>query len=213
MATLAGRYSRYSAKSSILRKPATKPHAQRPATKRDARLHKIPTNYILDQWDPDEKPIVLCHNIFDANSLGKWIFDWTAWSYEGKECPMAAIAGDLWLLLIHLTGKLKLSGEFVQVCAGRTSQEIYQVEMVSHFIATGEHLMHKLQVFLIRCEGPVLRALDEETEIGGLLVEIMFDRRNQLIQTERFIQNIRSWNLRWDANCADVVGYEKPLVG
>lgn len=212
MGTLAGRYSRYSAKSSILSQPAPKPHAHRPATKKDARLRKIPTNYILDQWDPDEDPIIFCHNVFDANSLGTWIFDWTAWSYEGKECPMAAMAGDLWLLLIHLTGKLKLSNEFVQESSRRTSQELDKAEMVSHFIAAGEYLMQQLQVFLRKCEGRVLRALDEETELGGLLVDIMFDRCNQLIQTEKFIQNIRLWNLRWDANCAAVVGCP-PLDG
>lgn len=44
--------------------------------------------------------------VFDANSLGKWIYDWTVFC-RGQETPITRIAGDLWLLLIELSGKIK----------------------------------------------------------------------------------------------------------
>lgn len=203
--TLAGRYSRYSAQSSVLSQRVSEPRAPRQPTKKDARLHEIPTNFIVYQWDPDEKPIFFRGNVFDANSFGKWIFDWTAFSYGGERSPIALIASDLWLVLIDLTTKLKLSEKLLQTSTDRTSKDVRDADMVSDFIASGEGLMEKLQLFLGKCEEPVEEALNYETELGGLLVNIMFDRSNRLGQTERLIQHIRLWNFRWDANCADVI--------
>lgn len=211
--TPAGRYSQYSANSSIISQPAPKSRAHRPATEEDRELHKIPTDYILDQWDPNEKPIGFKGNVFDTNSLGKWIFDWAAWSYGGKKSPMAAIAGDLWLLLIQLSGKLRLSDEFLHSSTRETLGNFDEADMVRDFIESGTRLMERLQGFLTRCEKPVEEALDEKTHLGELLVYIMFDRRNHLPQTERFIQDIRLWNFRWDANCAEVVGEERAMTG
>lgn len=212
--TPAGRYSQYSAESSIVSQPAPKPRAHRLATEKDAGLHEIPPNYILEQWDPDEKPIIFLGNVFDTNSLGKWIFDWATPRY-GAGSPMAEVAGDLWLLLIQLSGKLRLSDEFFQspTRPRETLEDLDKADMVSDFIRSGERLMEKLQLFLRTCEGPVSEALDEETQLGDLLVDIMFDRSNRLDQTQRFIQEVRLWNFRWNANCAEVVGNEKRMAG
>ncbi|KAL2044136.1 hypothetical protein ABVK25_012439 [Lepraria finkii] len=54
--------------------------AKRTATAADAAKHNIPEGFSLKNWDPTEAPIKLLGSVFDANSLGKWIYDWTALS-------------------------------------------------------------------------------------------------------------------------------------
>lgn len=68
----------------------------------------IPPGYSFKNWDPTEQPILLLGSVFDANSLGKWVYDWTV----SEHWPMASVSdlvGELWL---HLT----------QVAASRTNR-------------------------------------------------------------------------------------------
>ncbi|KAK4455398.1 hypothetical protein QBC34DRAFT_67378 [Podospora aff. communis PSN243] len=92
------------ASSHTPKKPA--PETKRPATEADAKRHRIPQGYSLKNWDPNEEPITLLGSVFDANSLGKWIYDWTVF-HHGPATPISDMAGDLWLLLIKLAGKIK----------------------------------------------------------------------------------------------------------
>ena len=63
--------------------------------------HDIPAGYSLRNWDPTEEPIFLLGSVFDANSLGKWIYDWTV-SKHGLFSPITDVAGELWLQLLRL---------------------------------------------------------------------------------------------------------------
>ena len=47
----------------------------RKATAKDAGSHNIPSGYSPKHWDLEEQPILLLGSVFDANSLGKWIYD------------------------------------------------------------------------------------------------------------------------------------------
>lgn len=78
----------------------------RKTTESDAKRYGIPKGYPLKNWDPAEEPILLLGSVFDANSLGKWIYDWTVNS-RGVSAPVSDLAGELWLLLIQLAGKTK----------------------------------------------------------------------------------------------------------
>ena len=78
----------------------------RTATKPDAKRHNIPPGYSLKNWDPNEEPIILLGSVFDANSLGKWIYDWTVYCH-GPATPISEMAGELWVLLIQLAAKIK----------------------------------------------------------------------------------------------------------
>lgn len=75
----------------------------RKATEQDARRAGIPVGFSTKNWDPTEEPITLLGSVFDANSLGKWIYDWTVFCH-GPATPMSDVAGELWLLLIQLAG-------------------------------------------------------------------------------------------------------------
>ena len=86
-------------------KPAkTAPPPSPKATSADAARFKVPASYSLKNWDPTESPILLLGNAFDANSLGKWIYDWTVFNH-GAGTPLSETASDLWRLLLKLTYK------------------------------------------------------------------------------------------------------------
>ena len=92
--------------SNSLAKRSSLEPIDRTATEADAKRHNIPPGYSLKNWDPTEEPIMLLGSVFDANSLGKWIYDWTVY-HHGPATPISEMAGELWLLLIQLAGKIK----------------------------------------------------------------------------------------------------------
>lgn len=190
--------------SSSPKKPAPTPAK---ATDADARRHRIPPGYSLKNWDPSEEPIMLLGSVFDANSLGKWIYDWTVY-HHGPATPIADMAGELWLLLIQLAGKVKRAEE----CMPRIRKEESR-EMVDDFIESGERLTDKLKKLLKACETPMLKAGKKHGKdsaqlgknAGTEFVDSIFGRDRQLDATEKFMASIRLWNLRFDANCEDIL--------
>ena len=177
------------------------------ATEADARKHRIPPGYSLKNWDPTEEPIMLLGSVFDANSLGKWIYDWAVY-HHGSATSLADMAGELWLLLIQLAGKVKRAEE----CMPRIRKEENR-ETVDDFIESGERLTDKLKKLLKTVETSMLKAgkrkEDENNFVGknaGIeFVDSIFGPDRQLEATEKFMQSIRLWNLRFDANCEDIL--------
>ncbi|KAI6306467.1 hypothetical protein MCOR30_011762, partial [Pyricularia oryzae] len=182
----------------------------RPATQEDAKKHQIPEGYSLSHWDPLEIPIILAGSVFDANSLGKWIYDWVAHVHSGTEGrEIIGIAGELWLLLIQISGKIKRAGEVMP-----DIRTLENREMVDDFIESGERLIDKLRRLLKRCEGPMLSSSKTGknklgTTAGVKFVHTLLGREYELANTERFMTSVRWWNLRFDANCEDIV--ENPM--
>lgn len=174
------------------------------ATEADAKRHRIPPGYSLKNWDPTEEPIMLLGSVFDANSLGKWIYDWTVYKH-GPAQPMSDMAGELWLLLIQLAGKLKRAEEAVPRIRSAENKE-----MVEDFIESGERLTDKLRKLLKACEAPMLKSAKRKEGQLGLnagveFVLTLFGRERELEKTERFMAAVRTWSLRFDANCEEVL--------
>ncbi|KAL2162272.1 hypothetical protein VTH06DRAFT_7185 [Thermothelomyces fergusii] len=186
------------------------PPQSRQATEADARRHKIPPGYSLKNWDPTEEPIVLLGSVFDASSLGKWIYDWTVY-HHGAGSPIGDLAGELWLLLIQLAGKIKRAEAGVKKIRSQENRE-----MVEEFIAAGYRLTDKLRKLLKACEAPMLRSskMKKEGQLGksaGVeFVETLFGRDREMERTERFMASVRLWNLRFDANCEEIL--RKPTL-
>ena len=189
--------------------PKPKTHVRPPlkATEEDAIRAGIPAGYSIKNWDPTESPIVLLGSVFDANSLGKWIYDWTVY-HHGASTPMADVAGDLWLLLIKLAGKMKRAEE----CSSRI-RSIDSREMVNDFIDSGGRLWAKFKGLLKDCEKFMWRAAKREggkgvsmgKNAGCEFVESIFGRDRELENTERLMNSVRLWNMRFDANCEDIL--------
>lgn len=167
----------------------------------------IPVGYSLKNWDPTEVPILLLGSVFDANSLGKWIYDWTVYRY-GAPTPMADMAGDQWLQLIKLAGKMKRAEE----CLPRI-RSVNGRETVEDFVQSGSRLWQRLEQLLKDCEGYMWRAAGRKVEPrvwigrnGGVeFVDSMFGRDRVLENTEKLMSSINLWNKRFDANCEEIL--------
>lgn len=180
------------------------PPVTRTPTEADAKKWGIPTGYSLKNWDPTEEPILLLGSVFDCNSLGKWIYDWTVYS-RGSSTPITEVAGEMWLLLIQLGGKIKRAREILPRVRTADNKDLLQ-----GFIDGGERLTDKLKKLLKICEKPMLASSKKgNSQLGqrsGIeFVDTMFGRERELEKTEKFMQSVRLWNLRFDANCEDVL--------
>lgn len=177
------------------------------ATEEDAALAGIPRGYSIKNWDPTEAPIMLLGSVFDANSLGKWIYDWTVF-HHGASTPMADVAGELWLLLIRLTGKLKRA----RACLPRIKRYDAQ-EVVQDFLQGGDRLWARFKKLLRACEHFMWKAARREggrssvsmgRNAGCEFVESIFGRDRELENTEKLMNSIHVWSVRFDMNCEDI---------
>lgn len=190
-------------------KPAAASKPIPKATEEDAERAGIPAGYSTKNWDPTEAPIVLLGSVFDANSLGKWIYDWTVF-HHGAATPMADVAGDLWLLLIKLAGKVKRADECIGRIQSRESQET-----IEDFLESGERLWVRFKKLLKSCEHFMWKAAKRENggkatvsmgrNAGCEFVDSIFGRDRELENTEKLMNSIRLWNMRFDANCEEIL--------
>ncbi|KAF1911897.1 hypothetical protein BDU57DRAFT_523990 [Ampelomyces quisqualis] len=189
-----------------------KPAAPKPtskATQEDALRAGIPAGYSYKNWDPSEEPIMLLGSVFDANSLGKWIYDWTVF-YNGPATPLAEMAGELWLLLIQLAGKVKRAEETMPKIRKKESHE-----MVEDFLESGERLWIRFAKLLKVCEDYMWKAAKKENgekkpvsmgkNSGREFVDSIFGRDRELEKTEKLMTGMRLWSMRFDANCDDIL--------
>jgi hypothetical protein len=191
------------------KRPAPKSKTARKATEEDARRAKIPAGYSYKNWDPTEEPIMLLGSVFDAYSLGKWIYDWTVFHY-GPGAPLSEMAGDLWLLLIQLNGKVKRAEETLPKIRTQENHE-----MVGDFLESGARLWIRFAKLLKVCEDYMWKAAKKETgdkkplamgkNSGCEFVDSIFGRDRELEKTEHLMAGMRLWSLRFDANCEEIL--------
>ncbi|KAF2276035.1 uncharacterized protein EI97DRAFT_46367 [Westerdykella ornata] len=187
------------------KRPTTKKSPQ--ATEEDARRAGIPAGYSYKNWDPTEEPILLLGSVFDANSLGKWIYDWTVF-YHGPGSPFAEMAGELWLLLIQLAGKVKRAEEIMPKIRKQEGREL-----VEDFLESGERLWIRFAKLLKVCEEYMWKAAKKENgdkkpvsmgkNSGCEFVDSIFGRDRELEKTEKLMTGMRLWSMRFDANCEE----------
>ena len=179
----------------------------REATAADAAKAGIPAGYSIKNWDPTESPVILLGSVFDANSLGKWIYDWTVFR-NGPATPISEIAGDLWLLLIKVAGKMKRAEECLPRIRARDNYE-----MMEDFIESGHRLWSRLKKLLKICEEFMWKHAKKDAKKGVTMgknsgiefVDTLFGRDRELKATEELMQGIRLWNMRFDVNCEDIL--------
>jgi len=169
------------------------------ATEADAVRNRIPAGYCIKHWHPDETPILLLGSVFDAESLGKWIFDWTVFCHSASD-----EAGDLWLLLVKLSGKMKLATE----CFPRI-KDAENRKIVCDFLKSGDRLWERFEKMLENCEFHMWKAAERKgkgvvmgTAAGRKVVESIFG--HDLDNTTRLMDSISTWDKRFDANCSDI---------
>lgn len=180
------------------------------ATEADARNAGIPAGYSYKNWDPTEEPILLLGSVFDANSLGKWIYDWTVFFY-GPATPMSEVSGEMWLLLIQLAHKIKRAEDVMPRIRSQSSRDL-----VDDFLESGERLWQRFNKLLKICENYMWKAAKKESggnaknvtmgkNSGCEFVATIFGRDRELERTEKLMTGMRLWSMRFDANCEDIL--------
>jgi hypothetical protein len=154
---------------------------------------------------------MLLGSVFDANSLGKWIYDWTVFHY-GPATPLSEMAGELWLLLIQLAGKVKRAEETMPKIRKQEGRE-----MVEDFLESGERLWIRFAKLLKLCEDYMWKAAKKEhgdkkplsmgKNSGCEFVDSIFGRDRELEKTEKLMTGMRLWSMRFDANCEEYLRY------
>ena len=191
------------------RRPSTATKPPPKATEEDARRAGIPAGYSYKNWDPTEEPILLLGSVFDANSLGKWIYDWTVFFY-GPATPMSEVAGEMWLLLIQLAHKVRRAEEIMPRIRSQASRDL-----VDDFLESGERLWQRFNKLLKICENYMWKAAKKESgnaknvtmgkNSGSEFVETIFGRDRELERTEKLMTGMRLWSMRFDANCEEIL--------
>ncbi|PPJ56921.1 hypothetical protein CBER1_02265 [Cercospora berteroae] len=191
------------------RRPSTATKPPPKATEEDARRAGIPAGYSYKNWDPTEEPILLLGSVFDANSLGKWIYDWTVFFY-GPATPMSEVAGEMWLLLIQLAHKVRRAEEIMPKIRSQASRDL-----VDDFLESGERLWQRFNKLLKICENYMWKAAKKASggsknvtmgkDSGSEFVDTIFGRDRELERTEKLMTGMRLWSMRFDANCEEIL--------
>lgn len=189
--------------------PAPQTSSVRQATEADARKAGIPAGYSLKHWDPSEDPVLLLGSVFDANSLGKWIYDWTV-ACHGTNTPLTEVAGDLWLLLIQLAGKIKRAEVKLKRIRYKEDREL-----IEEFLDSGDRLWQRFSKLLKVSETYMLKVAKKKSssskkvvvgkDSGVQFVRCIFGRDHELDRTEKIMTGIRLWSMRFDANCDSIL--------
>ena len=178
----------------------------RHATAEDALEHNIPAGFCLKNWDPSEKPIVLLGSVFDANSLGKWIYDWTVFSHKSQS-PLAGVAGELWLLLIRFAAKMQRAEEGIHRVKYREDKAV-----LTELLDCGDRVWRKLKSLIKLCEEAMWQGATKDgsrkvmgQKSGVAFVDAFFGRDGEMDKTERLMNAMRHFNMRFDSECEDIL--------
>ena len=146
-------------------------------------------------------------SVFDANSLGEWIFNWTKFHHT-RHHEATKVAGQLWELLIALAGKLKRAREFIVFINGSENRLT-----VEEFIDNGKRLWIKLKALLSACEKYMWNGA-KSSEKGGYqmgrksgaeFVEAMFSAEKEWENTEKLMSGVKLWCDRFEINCEEIL--------
>lgn len=153
---------------------------------------------------------MLLGSVFDANSLGKWIYDWTVHSH-GRADPSSEMAGELWLLLVQLADKVKRAEDIMPKIRKGANREIIKV-----FLESGEMLWTHFSKLLKICEKDMWKAAKKEAgdkehimgkKSSRMFLRVIFGRNRELRKTEKLMTGMRLWSLRFDSNCEEILRY------
>lgn len=166
------------------------------ATDGDAGQYSNPPGYDLKLFDITETLFKVLGFVFDADELGKWIYDVVV-SKHGPRTLIADMARTFWRVLIQLDTNINRSKE-----SWESIRAPEDLDVVEDFIISGRRQISKLQRLLSACERSMLGLLSEGSSGSGIdFVETLYNRDVMLKDTERFVEGLELWIRRWKDNC------------
>ncbi|KAK5188618.1 hypothetical protein LTR92_011353 [Exophiala xenobiotica] len=167
------------------RRPNSATNPSENATEEDAIRAGIPASYSIKHWDSTERPIILLGSVFDANSLG-----------DGYTIGQSIITAR----------KMKRAERRVE-----RIRNVDEREVVGDFIGSGNRLWEKFEELLKECEHYMLQAAKRDgtktmgRKVGTEFVDSIFGRDRYLESTEKIMNQVRLWNMRFDVKCEETL--------
>lgn len=156
----------------------------------------VPRGYSVRHWDASEKPVVVGATVFDSNSFGKWIFDWSVRLF-GSASRAADVAGELWLALIRLSGKV------VALEASRSGSRAMR-RIKGDAIA----LSDQVESMILVCEKATQRSIrrtvfsSSSEAVASQFVRQFLGSRSRMEGVVLFIRSVK----RWETQFVDLCG-------
>ena len=191
----------------------------RKATSKDCVRYGIPPDLDLEMWNPEEQPILLLKTVFDADSVGKWIYDCTSQLYG----PETAVAGIVHFLSAQLTE--------MSVKAGRIKKALHILgdnppkKILLYFLEAASRLVCHFQDIIRRCERTILDTIDRgdddddngddgndndndeqsgrEDHMGAEFFKCMFGPKKELDAVEEFMTAAHEWCHCFELQCKE----------
>lgn len=120
--------------------------------------------------------------VFDADSLGKWIFDNSCVVY-GRSVPLTDIAGDFWLMSLRLSAKTSALGR-----ASDLNMDQHMADLFRSGITVWESYTRHVRM----CSEMV--GTDFSADAGELFVKAFLEVGQYLSQTERVLHEMHQWD-------------------
>jgi hypothetical protein len=178
------------------------PFLKNPATEEDARRAGILLGCSSTK-DSSEDLFFLLNWAFDAHSLGEFI-DAIGLIHYGPGTRGAREAGEIWLYLTELTGKMKWLKELV---LSNTNSEQNDEGRLRDLLTYGERLFVQLRDLLDLCEDRILMGAEQDGNMEDSKVDKAADLKiiETLLESGQgrkargtLIRDIHSWSLETD---------------
>lgn len=173
---------------------------------REQIRYRVPKGYSVRHWDSSEKPIVVGATVFDSNSFGKWMFDWSVRLF-GSASRAADVAGELWLGLIRLSGKL-FALEAVRSCGRDESRVRGDGVALWDYIVS---LIGSCQDATDRCIRRDKRFWDSEA-VASHFVRQFFRVRGRMDAVVQFLRMLERWEMRFVDVCGSYIRLVCPWI-
>lgn len=155
---------------------------------------------------PDiDEPILLLGSVFDADALGKCIYEWAILRHDENEA-LPDMASDLCLQLVIFALGSKKAFKYLPRVRSEAEDDAMMYE---DFVESGNRLWARLTAHLTVCEASMLKtaekvegteeSMDIPLERGMAFIDCFFGQ--ELRNTERLLQSIRLWNTEYEVIC------------
>ncbi|KAI3319110.1 hypothetical protein HD806DRAFT_294072 [Xylariaceae sp. AK1471] len=175
---------------------------KREATEDDRRLHGIPPNFDVSNWDPNEKPFTLAEGVFDCLTIGKWIYDSTSNTYEQSRREVEE-AAELWLLLVFVCESIKIFENALPKFEDDKSQ------VLREYLRSGQQRLQRFQLLLSDCDEPLFAKPKSEEENHKAAVEFVQNLFKETgDKTRGLLESMRQLRAEILRDCQPYVGKE-----
>lgn len=186
------------------RKSSNTKYRERDSRKHSKTVDDDISKYDLKSWTPNRFPIKLVGSIFDPESFGQWVLDWSKFVFN-TNTPIFDI-------VIDFTSNLQLFNKNTEQLINYRNEttKLLQDEILMEFLAAGKRIANTLSALIDSYEGVMIkynkdRKIKLKRDSAQRFIRELFNDLEDSNKRDKLITSIRLWNFRFDANCKDLL--------